>query len=131
MILKLIAASAAASIAFAPAPTRPAPELLSCEKLPDVPRKSLATLTVEFGPGAKSPPHHHPGSLTAYVLEGAVHSEVKGGASGTYRAGQTWFESAGVVHLVAENASTTEPAKLLVVMIAGDGCRGLSVPERP
>ena len=131
MIPKLIAASTAASLAFAPPPAVSAPKLLSCERLPDVPGKSVATLTVDFPPGAKSPPHHHPGSVTAFVLEGSVHSEVKGGASGTYHAGQTWFEPPGAVHLVAENTSPTEPARLVVVMIAGHGCQGVSVPEKP
>ena len=34
--------------------------------------------------------------------------------------GESWFEMPGAHHMVSSNASATEPAKFLVVFIAGD-----------
>ena len=41
----------------------------------------------------------------------------------TYTAGQSFFEPDGSVHLFAENASTTQPAKILAVFVHRDGAR--------
>jgi quercetin dioxygenase-like cupin family protein len=38
-----------------------------------------------------------------------------------YRAGESFFEPPGSIHLVSENASATEPAALLAIFIADDG----------
>ena len=35
----------------------------------------------------------------------------------TYKAGESWTEKPGAVHAVSENASSTEPAKILAVLI--------------
>ena len=53
----------------------------------------------------------------AYVLSGAVTSQVKGEKERTYKAGEYWYEPAGSEHLVSKNASKTKPAKLLVFMV--------------
>ena len=39
----------------------------------------------------------------------------------TYRQGENWVEQPGDHHVLAENTSQTEPAKLLVVFIADTG----------
>lgn len=49
---------------------------IACEKLPNVPGKSITTVVVEFPPGAHSPRHRHPGSVTAFVLKGSVRSQL-------------------------------------------------------
>jgi hypothetical protein len=41
------------------------------EKLPKVPGKSITAIVVSYPPGGKSGPHHHAGSVVAYVLSGA------------------------------------------------------------
>jgi quercetin dioxygenase-like cupin family protein len=56
----------------------------------------------------------------AYVLEGAITSQVKGEPAITYKAGEFWYEAAGSEHLVSKNASATQPAKLLVFMVMGE-----------
>ncbi len=92
------------------------------EKLPNVPGKSVTAVVVTFPPGAKSPPHHHAGSVLVYVLSGEVRSENSAtGPAQIYKAGETFFEPAGSTHLVSENASATEPATILAVFIADDG----------
>jgi quercetin dioxygenase-like cupin family protein len=102
---------------------------LSCEKLPDIPGKSIMTASVTFPPGAYAPRHRHPGSVTAFVLKGTLRSQLAGSEVGTYATGQTWFEPPGTVHLFAENTSATEPAELLAIFVADDDCGPLNIPD--
>ncbi len=104
-------------------------EPISCTKLPDVPGKSITTAVVTFPPAAYSPRHRHPGSVTAYVLQGTVRSQLAGGEPSVFTVGQGWFEPPGVAHLFAENASDREPARLLAVFIADDDCGPLVIPD--
>jgi quercetin dioxygenase-like cupin family protein len=90
--------------------------------LPNLPGKSITAVLVSYGPGGKSPPHHHAGSVLAYVLTGAIRSENSAtGPAKVYKAGESFFEPPGSEHLVSENASATEPASLLAVFVADEG----------
>lgn len=90
--------------------------------LPNVPGNTLTAVLVSYEPGEKSETHHHAGSVFAYVLSGAIRSEVSpGGPAKVYKAGESFFEPPGSSHLISENASDTEPASLLAVIIAEDG----------
>lgn len=89
------------------------------EALANVPGKDLTAVVVTYPPGGSTPVHHHAGSVFAYVLSGAVRSQVSGQRSAkVYTAGESFFEPPGSTHLVSANASDTEPAKFLVVFIA-------------
>ena len=91
-------------------------------QLPNVPGKSLTAVVVRYAPGAASPPHHHAGSVFAYVLSGVIRSQVStGGPVKDYKAGETFFEPPGSDHLISANGSTTEPASLLAIFVADDG----------
>jgi len=87
--------------------------------LANVPGKSIKGVLVEYEPGGTSPAHTHPNSafIAATVLEGAIRSQVNDGPVTVYKAGETFFEKAGDHHGVSENASKTEPAKLLAVFV--------------
>jgi quercetin dioxygenase-like cupin family protein len=89
------------------------------EAITNVPGKSLVGVVVDYAPGAKSPAHHHAPSafITAYVLSGSVRSQVDGGEVKVYKAGESWSEKPGAHHTVSENASATEPAKLLAIFV--------------
>jgi quercetin dioxygenase-like cupin family protein len=90
--------------------------------LPNVPGKVLSAVVVNYAPGGKSVAHHHAGSVFAFILSGAIRSEVApGGPVKVYKAGESFFEAPGSSHLVSENASTTEPASLLAVFVADEG----------
>ncbi|SDA70442.1 cupin domain-containing protein [Mesorhizobium qingshengii] len=117
--------------AGSPAAARPKTVVttVSCEKLPDMPGKSVTTAIVNFPPNAYTPRHRHPGSVSAFVLQGTLRSQLEGSPAGTYTKGQTWFEPPGAIHLFAENASTTEPAALLATFIADDDCSALTIPD--
>jgi quercetin dioxygenase-like cupin family protein len=87
--------------------------------LPNVPGKSMRAVLVEYEPGGSSAGHTHPKSafIFATVLEGAIRSQVNDGPVTTYRAGESFSEFPGDRHGVSENASATEPAKLLAVFV--------------
>ena len=55
------------------------------------------------------------------MLEGSVVMQLKGGQEVTLTAGQTFYEGPDDVHLVDRNASSTKPAKFLVVLIKNKG----------
>ena len=87
--------------------------------LPTVPGKSMKGILVEYGPGVATGAHTHPKSAFTYatVLEGAIRTSVNDGPAVVYKAGQNFTEMPGDRHSVDENASKTEPAKLLSVMV--------------
>lgn len=91
--------------------------VLQDEALQNVPGKKAMMIEVDYKPGQSSIAHKHDGTAMAYVLSGAVTSQVKGEQAKTYKAGEFWYEPAGSEHLVSKNASATKPAKLLVFMV--------------
>ncbi|WP_133649178.1 cupin domain-containing protein [Paraburkholderia flava] len=103
--------------------------VLSCEPLPDVPGKTMTTTLVEFPPRAYTPAHRHPGSVTAFVVEGTVRSQLEGGPAVDYTAGATWFEAPRELHLFAENPDPVRPAKLLATFVTDRDCGPLTIPE--
>src|SRR5205809_1018196 len=98
--------------------------------LPNVPGKSMKGILVEYGPGVASVGHMHPKSAFIYatVLEGAIRTSVNDGPAVTYRAGESFSEMPGDRHSVSENASKTEPAKLLAVFVVDTDEKELTTP---
>jgi quercetin dioxygenase-like cupin family protein len=102
------------------------------EAIANIPGKSLIAATVEYPPGGKSPPHHHAKSafITGYVLSGAIRSQVDDGPVTIYKAGEHFTEAPGAHHRVSENASDTEPAKLLAIFVVDSSDNPLTVPDK-
>ncbi|WP_332303240.1 cupin domain-containing protein [Rhizobium sp. GR12] len=102
------------------------------QPLPNVPGKSLKGVLVEYDPGGTSPAHTHPNSAFIYatVLEGAITSQVNNGPVTVYRAGENFSEYPGDHHAVSENASKTEPARLLAVFVVDTNETNLTVYEK-
>jgi quercetin dioxygenase-like cupin family protein len=96
---------------------------VSSQKMPNVPGKTMTVVSVAYEPGGASAAHRHPasGMVFAYVVEGAIRSQVEGEPAKVYRAGESWSEPPNAHHVVSENASATEPARLLAVVVADDG----------
>ena len=65
--------------------------------------------------------------IYATVLEGAIDSQVNDGPVTMYRAGESWSEQPGDRHAVSENASDTEPARLLAVFVVDTNEKELSL----
>src|ERR1700755_1391848 len=93
--------------------------------------KSLEAVTVSYPPGAKSGPHHHAKSafIMAYVISGAIRSQVEGDPARVYHPGETWSEAPGAHHTISENASATEPAELLAVFLVDTGDEPLTIDD--
>lgn len=101
------------------------------QELPNVPGKSMRAVLVEYAPGAGSPSHHHPPSAFIYarVLQGAIRSKVNDGPERTYQAGESWTEKPGDHHQVSQNASNTEPAKLLAIFVLDTSDSKIVIPD--
>jgi quercetin dioxygenase-like cupin family protein len=96
----------------------------------NIPGKSLVALVVDYAPGGASPSHTHAKSafIFAYVLSGAIESQVNDEPRRVYRAGESWYETPGSSHRVSRNASQTEPAKLLAVFVVDTDHKNLTTP---
>ena len=90
---------------------------ISSHELTTLPGQHMSTVVVEFPPGGFSPRHVHGGSVYVYVLSGTIRSQLEGGPPGYYKTGDTFFEPQGIVHVLAENFSMTEPATILAVFV--------------
>ncbi|RIL02186.1 MAG: cupin [Proteobacteria bacterium] len=101
---------------------------LLTKELAGVPGREVVMMTVEYGPGGADPVHRHHAQALVYVLEGSVEMQVEGGELVTLTPGQTFYESADDLHVVGRNASKTEPAKFLVVLVKDRGTP-LLIPE--
>ena len=97
------------------------PRTLMTKELPDVPGKEGMIETVDFAPGEVSQSHRHNADVFAYVLEGSIITQLKGGNPQTVSAGDVFYESPTDVHTVTRNASETQPAKLLVFYVKAKG----------
>lgn len=78
-------------------------------------------ITVDYPPGAVDPVHRHDAHAFLYVLQGSVVMQVRGGKEVTLGPGQTFYEGPDDVHTVGRNASATEPAKFIVILLKKKG----------
>jgi len=85
------------------------------------PGKEALMIMVEYPPGSSDPIHRHNAQAFVYVLEGSIVMQVKGGEQVTLTPGQTFYEGPDDVHVVGRNASSTKPAKFLVLLIKDKG----------
>ena len=90
---------------------------LMSKDLADFPGKEGLMITVVYPPGASDPIHRHNAQAFVYVLEGAVVMQLKGGKEITLTPGQSFYEGPNDIHVVGRNASTTKPAKFLVLLV--------------
>ena len=104
-----------ATVSYASKPGKVEPLLV--KQLADLPGKEALMITVSYEPGGADDIHRHDSHVFVYVLEGSIVMQVKGEPAVTLKAGQTFYEAPDDVHVVGKNASTTEPAKFLVLLI--------------
>jgi len=97
----------------------------------NIPGKSLIAVEVNYAPGGASAAHTHAKSafIYAYVVSGAIESQVDDGPARIYTAGQAFYEEPGAHHRISRNASKTAPAKLLAVFIVDTGDTPLTTPQ--
>jgi quercetin dioxygenase-like cupin family protein len=94
---------------------------LMTRQLPDYPGKEALMIEVVYPPGGADPIHRHDAHGFIYVLEGTIVMGVRGGEPVTLTAGQTFYEGPSDVHTIGHNASATEPARFLVMLLKNSG----------
>jgi quercetin dioxygenase-like cupin family protein len=121
-VLALLAGTAAPTHAQSQA-EQTGPKPIFQHDLPDLTMDGweVTVSEVDMPPGRDGRAHHHPGFVLAYVLQGAIVTKISGQAETTYKAGQMFYEPPGSTHEVSRNASQTEPAKLLALILAKKG----------
>ena len=102
---------------------------LMSKDLTENPGKEVLMITVEHAPGGSNAIHRHNAQACVYVLEGSVVMQLKGEQQVTLTPGQTFYEGPDDVHVVDRNASSTQPAKFLVVLIKNRGAPALIPAE--
>ena len=119
---------AAVVLAFGSQPIQPARAAesavvtpLMLKDLADVPGKEMLMIAVEYPPGSVDHVHRHDAHAFIYVLQGSIVMQVRGGKEVTLGPGQTFYEGPNNVHTVGRNASATEPAKFIVVLLKKKG----------
>jgi len=111
-----------------PAATKVSP--LMKQVLADIPGREGVVLTLDIAPGGGSPAHRHPGHhIFGYVLEGTYKIKLDQGEERLLKKGDTFYEAPGQLHAVSANGSATEPAKVLVFIVAESG-KPVTVPEK-
>jgi quercetin dioxygenase-like cupin family protein len=108
------------TLAAVPADAADVKELFAAD-LADYPGKEGRMLEVSYPPGARDMAHRHDAHVFVYVLEGQIVMQVKGQPAVTLKAGQTFYEGPADVHVVGRNASNTEPARFVVVLLKAKG----------
>ena len=100
--------------------------------IPNAEGKRMVAVVVTYPPGAKSPAHRHARSafIYAYVLSGAIRSQVGDEPAKVYQVGEGFYEVPGSHHRISENASDREPASLLAVFVVDSKDNPLTVADQ-
>src|SRR5678815_1318388 len=122
MTTKLVALVllAAPMLVAVPAEAADVKELFAID-LADYSGKEGRMIEVSYPPGARDMVHRHDAHAFVYVLEGQIVMQLKGKPAVTLKAGQTFYEGPNDVHVVGRNASNTEPARFVVVLLKAKG----------
>lgn len=100
------------------------------ERAIDTPFPNRTVYVVRVDMPAGDPPsaaHKHSGLTIGYVLSGSYRFQVSGEPERTLKAGDVFFEPEGHTHLVSGNASQSQPASILAVIIGVTG-KPVTVP---
>jgi quercetin dioxygenase-like cupin family protein len=111
IVLGLMAATLGGELASAQQPPIKRTDLLKSD-LAEINGSEMNVWVADLAPGAATGRHTHPTPRFVYVVEGAVVLELEGKPPQTFKAGQAFAETPGVVHNF-RNASAREPAKAL------------------
>ena len=124
----LVLLAAPLMLAAIPAEATDVKELFAID-LADYPGKEGRMIEVSYPPGGGDVVHRHDAHAFVYVLEGQIIMQLKGKPAVTLKAGQTFYEGPNDVHVVGRNASNTEPARFVVVLLKAKGAP-LQTPVR-
>ena len=88
----------------------------------------ITVLEVAYAPARLRHRTVTPCPVIAYVVSGAIRSQVKSEPEAVYRVGESFFEPANGVHLISANASRTALATFLASFLCDHETK-LSVPR--
>jgi quercetin dioxygenase-like cupin family protein len=87
--------------------------LLESSPIAEMPGWETRLFLIEYPPGGDGSGHSHPVVGLGYVLEGSVLSAFDDDEVETFKAGQSFVDSASF-HRVSRNGSETEPLRFLI-----------------
>jgi len=119
-LVGLVLLAALLILGVVPAEAADVKELFAID-LADCPGKEGRMIEVSYPPGARDVVHRHDAHAFVYVLEGKIIMQLKGQPPVTLTAGQTFYEGPTDVHVVGRNASDSEPARFVVVLLKNKG----------
>ena len=119
-LVALVLPAALLMLAAVPAEAADVKELFAID-LADYPGKEGRMIEVSYPPGGQDVIHRHDANAFVYVLEGKIIMQLKGKPPVTLTKGQTFYEGPTDVHVVGRNASDTEPARFVVVLLKAKG----------
>jgi len=100
--------------------------------LPNAEAKKMVAVVVNYPAGGKSQAHRHAPSafIYAYVLSGAVRSQVGDQPAKVYHVGEGFYEVPSSYHSISENASQSYPASLLAIFVVDSKDKPLTTPDQ-
>lgn len=121
--ISMLFAFACCTLAAQVVPAAPPADVqqLMLKEFKDLAGKEGLMITVTYPPGGASEGHRHNAHVFVYVLEGSIVMQAQGGETKTLKVGDTFYEAPEDIHAVSRNASDTQPAKFLVVMVKNQG----------
>src|SRR5262249_27896397 len=78
---------------------------------------SATVVEVTFEPGQAGKPHHHPGPVIGYVLEGEYEWAIDDQPSKVFKAGETFYEPTWCLHRVSKNPAAKGNTRVLAVVL--------------
>lgn len=97
------------------------------EKLGDKATK-VTYVEVTLEPGKVGTPHHHPGPVFGYVLEGEYDWAINDAPVKTLKTGETFYEPTGCLHRVSQSASKKNKARVLAVVVHSADAKEIVLP---
>lgn len=132
LCLGLVLTAIALGVSAGPAQNGDDVKVVFERAIPNIGGKRMVAVVVSYPPGGRSPAHHHAPSafIYAYVLSGAIRSQVDEEPAKVYRVGEGFYEVPGAHHRISENASEREPASLLAVFVVDSKDTPLTIPDK-
>lgn len=88
--------------------------------LTEVEGKEIRITRLEFEPGAKTPPHRHPGDTFVYVFDGELLTELDDAEAVGAKAGETFHEPPLSLHKSTSNPGETTAHAIAIMIIDKD-----------
>jgi quercetin dioxygenase-like cupin family protein len=86
-------------------------------------------LEVTLEAGQADVPHRHAGPAFGYVLEGQFEWAIDDQPAKVLKAGETFYEPAGILHRVARNPAAKGKTRVLAVILHPRDARQVTIPE--